>query len=196
MKHFKGVPDEKPKLNLFFNLYVSKTRERQKEIEVCLNHNNTVFDRVVIVEGRPTFSELFERSKAFPNDVNCFCNSDIYFDSETAHLLHAIKPNECYALTRYDLIEGEKVFFNRSDSQDCWVFRGAIGGIKNIDFPQGRWGCDNRLAHEIFAAGYDIKNPSLSIKTIHLHSVDDRNRVRTKDNTIPPPYYLLNPTEL
>ena len=175
------------KTNLFFNYYEDK--DRQKEIDYCLEKNKLAFDNVIIVKGRPTFNELFALTKDYPNDINIFCNSDICFLN--IDLLPLIEANECWALTRYE----PTGFYNRADSQDAWIFRGVV---KNIDanFTMGKWGCDNRLAFEIQKAGYKISNPSLSIKTMHLHAVDNRNHKRTPENTIPPPYLTLKPTSL
>lgn len=186
---FKGVKEHPPKINLFFNWYQSK--DRQHEIDKCLRINKKLFDKVVIVEGRPTFAELFALTKDYPNDINVFCNSDIYFKDLT--LLHTIKPNECFSLTRYDIKNGQEVFFNRRDSQDCWVFRGEVKPIK-ANFTMGMWGADNHIAWLIQNAGYTVKNPSLSIKIIHLHAVDRRAHVRTESNTVKPPYLLITPT--
>lgn len=173
------------KTNLFFNYY--NAGDRQHEIDKCLDMNIKVFDEVIVIDDRPTFSELFALTKQFPNDINCFCNSDCYF--EDISLLQKIKDNECYALTRTDML-GTKY---ASCSQDAWCFKGEV---KNIEMPytQGLWGIDNRLAAEITNAGYTLKNPSLSIKLIHLHSVDKRDQVRTAQNTVPPPYILIAPT--
>ena len=178
------------KVNLFFNWY--ENHDRQHEIDTCLNNNKKVFDRVLIIKGRPTFLQLFELSKAYPDDINCFCNSDIYFDSVS--FLHTIKENECYALCRHDIKDGVPVFANRPDAQDAWIFRGVIKPI-DANFTMGLWGCDNRLAYEIKRAGYSLKNPSLSIKIIHLHAIDDRNHKRDLYNTVPGPYFTLHPTQ-
>jgi len=180
---------------LFFNWYQHPIR--QHEIDYCLEQNRKVFDEVVVIEGRPTFAEIFRLTKNFPNSINCFCNSDIYFKKETIHLLNGLKENECYALTRYNLKGGKEVFspYIKGDSQDSWVFKGMIKPIA-ANFTGGMWGCDNRLAYEIKQAGYTITNPSLSIRTIHVHAIDDRNHRRTPDNTIPPPYHLVTPTRL
>lgn len=176
-------------INLFFNYYINESR--QHEIDECLKMNMKVFDNVIVLYGRPTFKEMFERSKDMgPDDINVFCNSDIYF--EDVSLLNNIKENECYALTRWNK-KGDKIeFMNRPDSQDSWAFRGPIRDI-NADFTMGLWGCDNRLLHEIQKAKYNVLNPSLSIRTIHLHEVDNRNQERTKDNTVPPPYKTIQP---
>lgn len=179
------------KTNLFFNFY--KDNARQHEIDYCLKQNEKVFDRVVIVQGRPTFSQLFELTKQYPNDINCFCNSDIFFTEIES--LKSIKENECYALARWDLKGNMPYFINRVDSQDAWVFKGVVNNVE-ANFTMGKWGCDNRLAYEIQKAGYKVTNPSLSIKTIHVHAIDNRNHKRTEQNTIPPPYLTIKPSFL
>ncbi len=70
--------------------------------------------------------------------------------------------------------------------------------VKNIDanFTAGLWGCDNRLLYEIEKAGYKVSNPSLSIVTVHLHEIDNRNPQRTNINTVPPPYKTITPCTL
>lgn len=176
------------KVNLFFNYY--QDISRQNEIDECFENNREVFDRVIKVSGRPTFQELFNLSKDYPDDINVFCNSDIYFTE--VETLKSINKNECYALTRWDFKEGKLHFFNRIDSQDSWVFKGVAKNIQ-ANFTAGLWGCDNRLLHEIERAGYKVLNPSLSIITIHLHKEDKRNQDRTPLNTVPPPYKNLSP---
>lgn len=174
------------KKNLFFNYYIDE--KRQHEIDKCLEMNKLVFDEVIIVDGRPTFSELFALTKDYPNDINCFCNSDVYFKS--TELLEKLGDNDCFALTRDDILPTKYL----RCSQDAWCFKGVVKPIK-ADF-WSKWGSDNRLAHEIKEAGYNITNPSLSISIIHLHAVDNRDQVRTEQNTVPPPYLMLMPTTI
>lgn len=178
------------KVNLFYNIYTTDSEHRNKELCDCLIRNTAVFDDVIYFYGRPTFKEVFEKMKEFPDDVNVFCNSDIYFES--VEDLKNIDANECYALTRWNKKGEEIEFFNRIDSQDAWVFYGAPRNFF-CDFKPGMWGADNRLAYEIFKAGYQLSNPSLRIKTVHVHEVDSRNYTRTKENTVPAPYKTLQP---
>jgi hypothetical protein len=151
-------------INLFYNYFHSE--ERQSEYDFCLKKNKEVFDRVIVFEGRFTFEKIFALSKDYPNDINVFCNSDIYF-TETESL-NNIGLMECYALTRWDKKGNSVKFFGRPDSQDAWVFRGSVQNIKANFYP-GMWGCDNRLAYEIQKAGYKALN------------------------TVPPPYVRLAP---
>ncbi len=102
------------KVNLFFNHYQSDLR--QHEIDKCFQKNREVFDRVIKVSGRPTFKQLFNLTKDFPNDINVFCNSDIYF--KEIESLKGIKENECFALTRWNQNGTKLEFFNKKDSQE------------------------------------------------------------------------------
>lgn len=178
-------------VNLFFNYY--KSKDRQHEIDKCLEMNRKVFDNVIIFSERLTFYEMFNLSKKYPNDINVFCNSDIYFiDTE---ILKTIKPNQCYALTRWNKTPEGIKFFNRVDSQDAWIFKGVVKDMP-VNFTPGLWGCDNRLVYELQRCGYEVLNPSLTIKTIHLHEIDNRNQERTEQNTVKPPYKTLTPCHL
>lgn len=176
------------KINLFFNYY--QAGDRQHEIDKCLEMNKLVFDEVIIVEGRPTFSELFALTKDYPNDINCFCNSDCYFKDTS--LLQRIEHNDCYALTRDDLANDSRYNFQ---SQDAWCFKGEVKGV-NANFTMGLWGCDGSVAAEITNAGYKLINPCYQIILVHLHAIDNRNHKRTAENTVPPPYVFIKPTRI
>ena len=56
--------------------------------------------------------------------------------------------------------------------------------------------CDNRLAHDIQSHGYNVINPSHTIKTYHLHNSNIRNYLNDRNEPIeriPQPYLLVNP---
>jgi hypothetical protein len=57
--------------------------------------------------------------------------------------------------------------------------------------------CDNSIAHLLSVAGYEVKNPSRTLKTFHFHITNIRNYTNISGqaiNVIPPPYKLLPPT--
>lgn len=186
---------EKTPIVVYVNVYEASTEERKKELDECLwqNKNNPHISKVVELTGRPTYQDyfnLFEEDK-----VNVIVNSDIFFD-ETAQLLKGIKSYQCYALTRYDWNgNGHATFMNRSDSQDAWVFRGKVKKIQYADFPLGVPGCDNRIAHEIKKAGYQLTNPSKSIHALHYHTSQVRNYT-SQTPAIPQPYHYVQPCAL
>lgn len=191
------------KKNLFVNYYNADTENRQKELKRCLDINITssCFDHVYIISdvdntpdipdlcthvpfpSQPTFNDFFFYIKYYTsnNDINVIANSDIYFEPKTAHLIDHIKENEVYALTRYT----DNAFFCRKDSQDAWVFKGCPD--INASFPLGFPGSDNSIAHILSKSGYNVTNPSLDIKTYHLHATRTINRKKP----VPAPYLTV-----
>jgi len=199
---------------LFQNYYTDKDKDRNNELRVCLqkNINNPLIDKIYLLSEesifinnkkiikvpankRPTYSDFFNyiNSIVLSSDISIISNSDIYFDS-TLSLLTPFSDNTCYALCRWD---GD-TFYNHSDSQDAWIFKGKIKDIKDLDFGLGIAGCDNAIAYKIEQAGYNILNPSKSIRAIHLHNTEVRNYIQNGKviKRIPPPYKQIAPTEL
>lgn len=201
-------------IRLFTNYYKDKNSQRQAELEYCLDSNlsNPLISEVILVTEetdipkhkkikvvnigvRPTYSDFFrlanERTES--GDISIISNSDIYFNDSIKYITN-ITNRECFALTRWDLSMAKQLyFFNRSDSQDVWIFRGNIPYIEG-NFNLGKPGCDNRIAHEINKASFKVRNPSLSIQAIHVHNSAIRN-FDWNDNKdrITGPYQLVDP---
>ena len=181
-------------INLFTTYFISDSKARQDEIDFCLveNSRNRFVDRICLVVNdddisRPTFNDFFGciANLSGPNDINIIANSDIYFD-ETLGLALDIPEKTVYALTRWDRVaNGRLIFRPIVGSQDVWIFRGVPKGIRG-GFQIGIYACDNRLAWEIRAAGYNLLNPSRLIKAIHHHP----SGVKTYSSIppVPPPY--------
>jgi hypothetical protein len=131
-----------------------------------------------------------------PNEVNIIANADIYFD-ETIGYAKKISEGECYALTRWELVNGRVVDFNTRHgrpsppewSQDAWIFRGSIQPNKFdnvkalnesarvteiIPFTLGIPGCDNKFCALLKERGVNVMNPSKTIKAIHVHQDSKR----------------------
>lgn len=144
---------------------------------------------------RPTYQDFFNTTKDYPNDINIICNSDIFFD-ETLEHANRIKDNEVFCLTRWEWNDGNIIDFNRMHgapprySQDCWVFKGACrlndcdkvwainqetGQPSEIPFTLGVPGNDNFIAYKFKSVGYNVRNPSLTIKPIHVHKERQRD---------------------
>jgi len=212
-------------MNLFINLYRDKNPVRQKELERCLSLNllntkiKTIYavveklsdwmdfigsDQVVLIKGetRPTYNDYFKsiNQYATKDTVSAIANSDIYFDEESVKLISEnIRPNECYALSRWDALpDGSVKHFNRSDSADVWIFKGAIAPVADCEFGQGRPACDNRIAYLLEQAGYKVLNPSKDVKTYHLHNsgIRNYNAAKGSPDRLPPPYKLIHPHNL
>lgn len=147
---------------------------------------------------RPIFSELFLYGNSLSrNNIKIVANSDIYFDNSLQLAKKALKKWDVLALTRWDYSEnGSHDFYNNFKSQDVWIFKSFIDeSIGNYHI--GRHGCDIRLAYEFKKRKYKIINPSLSIKTIHIHSSGLRPYFEDPNyEYVSPPYLYLLPTYL
>ena len=149
------------------------------------------------VTKRPTYQDFFDLTQNYEG-VNIISNSDIFFD-ETIGLAERIGENQCYALTRWEYKSGRAVFFEQAHrignhacpahyTQDSWIIRGGCK-LKNCDtviakraeeriydtirFTIGIPGCDNVIAAKLKSV-YQVSNPSLSIKTYHVHKNSKR----------------------
>lgn len=208
--------------NLFINYYTDKNEARQTELDHCVLENIKVFDCVVVIADpedfekfdkltnysgktvpvitfdRPTYSDFFELTKCANSDnLNVISNLDIIFPEETLTKAKEYFKSEaltCLALTRWDIKDDGRIeFLMRPDSQDCWFFKGEVTGVRDLNYGLGTAGCDNALAYELEVAGYQVKNPSLSLRTIHNHVTGVLNYEPL--NTVPAPYRTLNPSE-
>ncbi|MBI1371003.1 MAG: hypothetical protein GC162_20405 [Planctomycetes bacterium] len=124
---------------------------------------------------RPTFRNYFDLVNQFttsPNDLNIVANSDIYFDDSLAMIQGLDLNNVCLALTRWEHRDnGEHVLEIHEDwSQDAWIFQGRVRPMGHLDFPMGIWGCDNRLAWQLYRDDYLAANPCFDVKAIHMHA--------------------------
>lgn len=180
-------------MRLIQPIYETESFLRSFEVASVVEHNKQYFDDYL----HPTdtnFSALF---KLFhPSKVNIVANSDIIFDN-TIKLVSQINTRTVYALTRYDMT-GK--LFNVSYSQDTWVIRGEMNqdlwNNGNFAFSMGLRGCDNRLAWELNNAGYTVLNPSLSVKTYHIHCSTVRTYLLHNKPVVEPPYLHLQPTTI
>ena len=212
---------------LYVSYYVSNDLARQTELDHCFleNEKSMVFDRIIVLVDpgvifpfvhigntpvsiirlgeKATYLDFFKtvNNTSTNEDINVISNSDIIFD-DSLELASKMDRAQCYALSRWELAEDKKpnpvqvqVF---GDSQDCWIFKGTIAIPKYCEFPMGKMGCDNRISHELQEIGYSVSNPSLVIKTWHLHNIEYRaytNQERNKETVVPPPYLTLPLTD-
>jgi hypothetical protein len=159
------------------------------------------------ISKRPTFRDFFDflsSRSGFSDSINVVANTDIFFANMQEidrNLSRLQKGKSCFALTRYDFhLHRPSHLYDVPDSQDTWVFNGTekLNTVQNIDFTMGVAGCDNRLAHELSVAGFEVLNPSKKIITFHYHESPLRTNADASGQQIvriPPPYLLLPPTE-
>jgi hypothetical protein len=191
-KAVNGEYEFKP-LNLFVQYYQQDNPERQKEIDACskLNHSLKHFNKVFSLTERLTYKQIFELTNDYADCINVISNSDIYFN-ETILFSRFMREDDCYALSRWDYQEnGLAVLFDRKDSQDAWVFNGAVKKIQDGNYNLGTAGCDNRIAWELKQAGYNVLNPSKTIHSIHLHL--SNHRTYKSIDRISEPYHFIFP---
>lgn len=203
-------------VRILINYYIDSDADRNNELLLCLEENcgnsevdevccftdvdTPKFDSVTKINfvGRPSFQDFFQyiNKVAEPNDISIICNSDIFLWAKDVSLIkHNLKTNECYALSRYDFNHnGGPTLFDRADSQDTWVFRGKIDVPKSCQYHLGKAGIDNAIAERLNSAGYEVKNPSKSIKTYHVHTTNIRRYNPT--DAVEKPYLLITPHKL
>lgn len=179
---------------LVLNIYSDPDPARQAEIDAAYEINRDAFDQLVVVDGRPTFAEMFERANdmtEYPS-VIVMANSDISFNA-TIRQAENMAPDECWCLTRW---ENGKLGGGR-DSFDSFVFKGPIKPelIAAAEFLPGIPGCDNALAYRAQKAGCRVSNPSLSIVTNHHHASGVRHYDK-QTKRVERPHLMITPHKL
>ena len=173
--------------------------ERMAELQTAWAKNEQVFDRITRVEGRPTFTVLFEM--CHPDAVNVIANCDIYFDETLCEHAHRLGTAEVWALSRWDDMGGDNLYpYHRRDSQDAWIVRGAPT-FMDLPYQMGVPGVDNCLIHTLrHDYGFTVTNPCQSVRAIHLHRSGYRTygegRGKPKTYRYPPPYAFAEPCSL
>src|SRR3990167_9578300 len=204
-------------INLFVSYYQDSVPERQREIDTCFTKNlaNQYIDNIYVlvdeippprvmdhpkIKGvfhcpKPKYNDFFEAVNRVTEDVdiNIIANLDIYFENDLKKLYWYNLDRRCLALSRWDIGANGRQTHHRSwDSQDVWIFKGKVNGV-NGDHRLGICECDNRIANEIKAAGYEVLNPSDSFKCFHLHITNVHNYTRRGGDVVPEPYHFITP---
>jgi hypothetical protein len=187
-------------INVYANYFYEKNDIRRLELEECIinNYNNSLINYTLIESDKKmSFKNFFDiiNNITTDDDINIICNLDIYFN-ETINYVNSITKDQFFALSRYDIYNNQLKLFDAACSQDTWIWKGKSKNI-NSDYLMGMPGCDNRLAYEAQAAGYQVSNPSKTIQTIHVHKSNIRNYTPgALADTVPPPYHTISPHHL
>ena len=207
-------------MNLFIEYHESKDLRRRGEFLVCLNENlkNEHIKRVHVfvehgselniisvklfvneVKERPTFKTVFDYCNEHLAGQTCIIACADIILGDDIKLLNTNIDNTFVALTRWNIkYDGNKYseeFYNNAASQDVWAFKAPIKVNDEMNFNFGAcWGCDNKIAYLVGKEGYKVKNPSLQIKTKHLHTNDYRS-VMPQDKKLGGPYLCLEPND-
>lgn len=195
---------EHHEVRLHISAWRPNDEARAAELSRCMARNLVALGTVHEHVGNPTYGsmldamrEVYERGEWGAADITILANADIEFPRETIDLLrHVDLGNHAFALTRWNPEPDGTLKLQHPHprgSQDCWIFQGPPKDVR-ADFTMGRPGCDNRFAKELDLAGYDVRNPSLTLKTIHRHTSEVRNYTRA--DVVERPYLLVEPCEL
>lgn len=124
-------------------------------------------------------------------NICILCNSDIFFDDSLEKLVDYNFDNKMLALARYN----NNILFNKIDSQDSWIFKSkAKIDLSLCKFKFGKPCCDNRIACIFKDHGYNVINPSLTIKSHHLHN--SNFRTYDKKDKVTGDYFFIKPSIL
>jgi hypothetical protein len=163
-----------------------------------------------IINGkRLTYADFIDIVNKIAPD-NCYvilANADIYFGNTLKYLWSVNLSDKMLGLLRWD-IPNEGVLFEdraelfgpRNDSQDSWIFlsnsiKSRVWDYSKFKYQLGKSGCDNRFTSDILRMKFLITNPSLSIKSYHLHNSNIRNY--SKSDYIPSDFYVyVEPTRI
>ena len=208
-------------LALLVGFYRDPVPRRMQELTKCLEHNANnehITEMYVFTEdvdaaaaqeqypvlrhpkiqmvdhGRRTrYSDFFAWGNSrLVGKVVALANADIYFDDSLALVETIDLDDKLLCLSRWDVqADGSARLFERSDSQDAWIFRAPIRAFP-CDFQLGQLGCDNRLAWEAQQAGLKVSNPSRSVRSCHLHV----SGVRRASQTLSGEMLMVPPTSI
>lgn len=161
----------------------------------------SVIPRTVPVRRR-TYAEFFEHAnETLRGSIVILANADICFTPAIRQLRERPEAlsGTVFALSRW--IPGgdgrlERLYENARVSQDSWIFVPPINLRTKPEFTLGQPGCDNRIACLFKEAGYTVLNPSLSIKSYHLHAGPMGMKARGRRPKVPGPYLHVSPTHL
>ncbi|HBH24610.1 MAG TPA: hypothetical protein DDY13_14455 [Cytophagales bacterium] len=208
-----------PQIHLYTTYYQEHDPFRNQELITCLENNLandsistlTVLNeggdlsefrnpklQIIPIKGRPTYQDFIDYINGHKpqEDLHIISNTDIYFDKHIAVLHYLDLKETCLALSRWDTTGFNRPkLYNKSSSQDVWIFQGAISSALKADFHLGVPRCDNRFMYELEEAGYKVLNPAFSIKALHIHEGQRHLEYDRDDNSfsIPPPYRYKYP---
>ena len=143
----------------------------------------------IVTKKRLTYAHVlqFIHDEVPPNVIVVLANADIFFGPRGLRDLWELDlVDKALALLRWDVEgtteadqEAAVMFGPRADSQDAWVILSDSVRSRNgpsalpyavFDFPLGKAGCDNAFAAHLLRQRFSLFNPSLSVKSYHLHT--------------------------
>ena len=215
-----GVFQAPEPLWLIQQYYTPNSKKREREIKKCLEENikQSYVDKIILLNEtvhklpdskkleqvvlghRMKYKDVFEYIQNIPsNTLVVFANADIYLTDTFKDLWSFNLKDTFVSLLRYEESTGE-LFGPREDSQDTWIIHAEsvqkrTWNMSSLDFLFGQAGCDNAINVEMLRQKFLVVNPSLSLKTIHVHQSEYRT-YDPKDCVDKPFYLYLDPTGL
>jgi hypothetical protein len=188
------------KINLILGYYKNDNTLRSTEIDLCLKLNctNQLFNKIIIINetmidipfidkndnriiiinnnNRLTYKNFFNYANQYSSEdtINILINSDIVIGENFCLLYEKMQLNELYFLTRYDIDKYAQISLCNLLGCDTWIWKNRIDHDVGNYF-LGKPYCDFKLSYEFYKIGYKIRNPSLDLKTYHLHNINIRN---------------------
>ena len=207
-------------INLYVSYYKDCNELRCKELDLCLkiNCNNKLFNKIIIIneteqpiefinnlderiivinnKKRQTFYEFFNIANQYSdeNTINILCNSDMIIGENFDKI--NLKNDEIFFLERYEV--DSMINYSKSNSygSDTWIWKGLFNSKLEIGkYFMGVPCCDYKLTYEFYKNNYKLKNPSVDLKTYHIHITNIRN-FTVKDTLQSELFIKVKPSQL
>ncbi|MBF0489702.1 MAG: glycosyltransferase family 61 protein [Candidatus Omnitrophica bacterium] len=175
-------PDPKRREEFFSCLYKNIENPYIKRIYVFYEDTTGLWKevlqnekiQVVFLKEYPTYRTFIDYANQYlSGKMVAIANADIFLDESLELLREYDFSRKVLALTRYNFApykNWEGSLWERNYySQDTWIFRAPLTGVF-ADIRIGYLGCDGWIAYELERAGFNVLNPSLDIKTWHVHA--------------------------
>jgi hypothetical protein len=187
-------------INLYISYYKDKHELRSQELDISLKLNckNKLFNKIIIInetevpinfidnlddriiiinnKKRQTYYDFFKLSNIYSDEdtINILCNSDIVIGENFDKI--NLEKDEVYLLERYEIDNLFNKYILNFNGSDTWIWKGLFDSSLDIGkYYMGIPYCDFKLAAEFYKNKYKLKNPSIDLKTYHLHLSGARN---------------------
>lgn len=148
-----------------------------------LNELTNNSDKVVIIEvgKKPKYVDFFNYIITnLPNKICMITNADIFLHEINNDLIENLEENKiAYALTRYEHDMSHPLISNYGGSHDAYVFNSKFLDQtiinEHTEFYQNFPGIETHVIKAFCDSGFNVLNPCLQIKIVHLHKTALRN---------------------
>ena len=176
---------------LFHERKIVLSDEWQKLFETAESRRTHFF--IEDVGQRMTYLQYFKYANTLfkPGTLVCLANSDIFFKASIGLVKPQHLDKKVMCLSRWGFLpNGQEAIDHAADTgADAWIFKTPITIHNSCDFPLGTVAGDPILGHVcgdtciaglLAEAGYEVINPSLTVKAYHVHGSKVRNYVWDK----------------